>query len=170
MKNINYLILHRYLLIAVFFFASCDSSEHSNSETILNDTIHEVSGSEIDPNTPEVLTEREFYERGYNFCDSVNVEVVFIHNDVTEVPEITVDTLTIDNRLRNEGFTHESTSHGNWQYGPRMITMNFSKDSCQCVVLKKYQSSNDTQNDTLFVTEQIICGYGFDFPFSLIEP
>ncbi len=92
-------------------------------------------------------------------CDTFSYEFQGIYPILDTLPNAVSDTLIMDGYLKTLGFQLTSGGHGNWQGGPRLITLELTKGSCNCKVFKKYYY-NDTLADgkyNLRVTEKVVC-------------
>lgn len=90
-----------------------------------------------------------------DLCDTFAIEVKGLYTMLDTLPDATLDSVFLDNILVENGFVVKSSGRGNWQYGPRFITLELQRDSCFCSVYKKYYAS--VQDDSLQISERLVC-------------
>lgn len=94
-----------------------------------------------------------------NPCDTFSYEFPGLYPIIDTLPNAFSDSLIMDNYLKTLGFKVSSSGHGNWEGGPRIMTLELTKGDCKCKVFKKYYY-NDTLADgkyNLRVTEKVVC-------------
>ena len=94
-----------------------------------------------------------------NPCDTFSYEFTGLYSILDTLPNAFSDSLIMDNYLKTLGFIVSSSGHGNWEGGPRIITLELTKGDCHCKVFKKYYY-NDTLAGgkyNLRVTEKVVC-------------
>lgn len=90
-----------------------------------------------------------------NLCDTFAIEVKGLYAVLDTLPDATFDSVFLDNLLLENGFVVKNAGRGNWQHGPRFITLELQRDSCFCSVYKKYYAS--AKSDSLHITERLVC-------------
>lgn len=99
-----------------------------------------------------------------NPCDTFSIEFSGLYPIIDSIPNAFQDTLFLDNFLKDIGFVVVSSGYGNWENGPRIMTLELTKGDCKCTVFKKYYY-NDSLADgkyKLRVTEKIVCNASND--------
>ena len=90
-----------------------------------------------------------------------------VHTPIIDTfPSIVQDSIFLDTLLKEMGMHYVTSGWGNWELGPRIISMMLALDACSCHVHKAYfydQMRSDSTWD-LRVTERVEC----NVPDSLI--
>lgn len=92
-------------------------------------------------------------------CDTFSIEFDGLYPIIDTLPNAFSDTLLTDNYLRKLGFRVISSSHGNWDEGPRFMELDLIKDDCKCTVFKKYYYHDSLPDGAynLRITEKLVC-------------
>lgn len=149
-KQINLKI--RIFIFMMLIFSSC--TESGSNHEVVTSKLHNVETkfihfqdlniSQIDP------------------CDSFSLEVEHIYPDVEELPPAHLDTAFLDNDLKRRGFKTINSGWGNFEDGPRMLSIELSNKVCRCTVYKKYSSKrgigeNGISRIYYTITERMVC-------------
>ncbi len=73
----------------------------------------------------------------------------------TIIPQESEDKLMLVKELKALGFRQSNAGRGNWEHGPRIISVTLEKTGCNCRVDKLYYSLKEENN--FEVSERIIC-------------
>lgn len=95
-------------------------------------------------------------------CDTFSIEVEGIYPVIDELAPAHLDTAFLDNELKQKGFKTYKSGWGNFEEGPRLLSIELSKQKCNCKVYKKYILKERIGDDGLtrnfyIVTEKIVC-------------
>lgn len=86
--------------------------------------------------------------------DSTETEIKNVYKRKVKLNITFDDTIHLGRILKRKGFTQTNWGQGNWQQGPRIMMLTLRKGNCECEVIKRYYSTEDT----LFIpTESIAC-------------
>lgn len=101
----------------------------------------------------QALGIEEFEQLKLNGCDTFSCEVHNIYPEQKEILAGNLDTAYLDNFLKEQGFEVVNSGWGNYQKGPRILSLELAKDDCKCKVFKMYE----TVGDGFVVKEKIVC-------------
>lgn len=72
-----------------------------------------------------------------NLCDKISVELTGLY-EIIDTLKSNINESTLSGKyLVSEGFTKTTAGIGNWEKGPRMLHVNYVRDSCFCDVYEK---------------------------------
>ncbi len=104
--------------------------------------------------------EWEQTSRVESICATGKVEIVNLYPDSDSIPSLG-DNLYLVKYLRDYGFKNESPSSGNWEFGPRMVSISMKSTTCTCQVDKLYYSLENSNQYR--ITERLFC-YANELP------
>lgn len=110
----------------------------------------------------EYLTFDDYKKRKLNPCDTFSIEVANIYDDINELSPAHLDTALLDNMLQEKGFKTVHSGWGNFEKGPRILSLELSNGQCNCKVYKKYIylesiGENGQIRNFYKVKEKIVC-------------
>jgi hypothetical protein len=135
------------IIIALILFLSISVSKSQS-----NENQQKMDNQSIEKNI--------FTEKVLDFvitnCDNREIELPNLYDSLTKiVPEDSVERLILVQLLKKRDFKIIHWSRGNHPMGPRFITIEMIKDSCECMVTKIYYSTID--ENVYKVAERIKC-------------
>lgn len=139
------------LLFLSVVFTSCESTNTSNRPTSIQST-DTVATYRICSTTLDSLQ--------FDFCEELSVEFVCLYDTINSIPVHTDESFEADDLLTSAGFLRQNYGWGNWPLGPRIISIHYTKDSCDCHLMKKCFFHGEDSSGVVFevrITEQIIC-------------
>ena len=94
-----------------------------------------------------------------NPCDTFSIEFEGLYQPTDTLPNGAEETLILDNFLKERGYTQVDYGRGNWDRGPRIVSLELVKENCRCHVYKKYYYLDKTNANkfSLKITEKIVC-------------
>jgi hypothetical protein len=100
------------------------------------------------------LSPEEVVDVAIRLHDSTETEIKNVYKSKVKLNVTFDDTIHLGRILKRKGFTQTDWGQGNWQQGPRIMMLTLQKGNCECEVIKRYYSTEDT----LFLpTESISC-------------
>lgn len=92
-------------------------------------------------------------------CASFVYDYSGLHSVVDTLPAITDDSIYIDTLLKEMGMKLVDFGWGNWQEGPRMMTMKLALDACTCTVTKAYFFQDELPDGhwNARIMERVVC-------------
>lgn len=90
-----------------------------------------------------------------DICSTVDLEFVDLYPILDSIASDKNEKLILVESLKNKGFQAINWGRGNWQYGPRIVSISMSNGQCNCQIDKLYYSTNT--NEEYKVTERIKC-------------
>lgn len=95
-------------------------------------------------------------------CTSFSIEVSGLYAMQETYLPAHLDTAYLDNLLKAQGFKLVKSGWGNWEKGPRIISLELVKEKCHCTVFKKYAlhqtiGENGERKDGFTITEKVVC-------------
>jgi hypothetical protein len=140
------------ILLSLVFFINCsadkktDSNNNAKSSYIVTTIIARADITRLQ----KMIS---------NPCDTFSYEFSGLYPILDTLPNAFSDSLIMDNYLKSLGFKVSSTGHGNWENGPRVVTLELTKGNCNCKVYKKYYYNDSLPDGTynLRVTEKVVC-------------
>jgi len=144
----------QYIFLSLIFF-SCSENNANRSEIKSQQTKRKLVKTKI-------IDIKEFKKDHINPCDTFSIEVENIYPEIDSLPPAHLDTAYLDNNLKIRGFKTFKSGWGNFQDGPRMISLELSDGSCNCNVYKKYVlrkriDENGQTKNYYKVVERIVC-------------
>jgi hypothetical protein len=108
-------------------------------------------------NAPEYVNARfkTFNWTTKRICEIGQMEFIDIYSELDSISSDDYERLEVVEKLKSIGFTETDWGRGNWQLGPRIVSITLTNGQCDCEVDKLYYS---TISKTKFkVTERIMC-------------
>lgn len=135
-------------MFVVIILFGCSNKMNSELEIKKKNTIvtQEISISNVD-------------SLELDLCDKISVELTGLY-EIVDTLASNINEATLSGKyLVSEGFIKTSAGMGNWQKGPRMLHVEYVRDSCFCNISKKYyyNEMDSDGNYNLRITERIIC-------------
>ena len=98
-----------------------------------------------------------------NFCDTFSIEVNGLYPIQLELPPAGSDISKLKFLLQKSGFKQFDWGGGDWEKGPRIMTSQFKKGTCNCEVSKVYYYNKKMKdgNYNLRVSERLSCNSRF---------
>jgi hypothetical protein len=110
----------------------------------------------------KIIDIQEFKKGQFDPCDTFSIEVENIYPEMKSLPPAHLDTAYLDNDLKSKGYKTIKSGWGNFQEGPRILSIELSNENCHCNIFKKYilmQSigENGLTRNYYKVNEKIVC-------------
>lgn len=88
-------------------------------------------------------------------CEIEQLEFTDIYDKLDSISDDKFERLVVVEKLKTIGFTKTDWGRGNWELGPRIVSITLTNGQCDCRVDKLYYSTN--AKGTYKVTERIVC-------------
>ena len=137
----------------IILFLSCNNS---NEATVKPPASHDAK---LNPNLDFIWDAKSITRDSISdimdlLCDSITYEIIDLYPGGDSIPKD--DWFILDDTLKMRGFKVVETGRGNWDKGPRIITMTLETNSCICRLDKLYYSQ--PSHDRVYrVTERFAC-------------
>jgi hypothetical protein len=110
----------------------------------------------------KIIDIQEFKNDQIDPCDTFSIEVENIYPEIESLLPAHLDTVYLDNDLKSKGYKTVKSGWGNFQEGPRMLSIELSNGNCNCKVYKKYIlmhiiGENGQIKNYYKVVERIVC-------------
>ena len=150
MRNLKLLIL---MILFPIHTNSCTNSSSEKTEKTKSQK-PEKSKNENEWNYKEVKQEH-FVSLMTDICATIDMEFIDLHPNTDSITSDEYENIILVDSLKAKGFAQTNWSRGNWQEGPRIISITMSNKQCECKVDKLYYSTK--KNNHYKVTERIKC-------------
>lgn len=88
-------------------------------------------------------------------CSTKDLEFIDLYPVLDSIASDNFENLILVDSLKTKGFKVTTWSRGNWQDGPRIVSLTLSNDECDCQVDKLYYSTEE--EGKYKVAERIKC-------------
>ena len=88
-------------------------------------------------------------------CEIGQLEFIDIYSIVDSISDDKFERLVVAEKLKSIGFTKTNWGRGNWELGPRIVSVTLTNGQCTCQVDKLYYATDDPRKYK--VTERISC-------------
>ena len=114
----------------------------------------EETGSNIDTDYKEV--DKSYLDTLLkDICSTEALEFKGLYQNLDSIASDRYEKLALVDSLKKRGFRVTNWGRGNWEFGPRIVSLDLSKETCVCQVDKLYYT---TQKENEYrVTERIKC-------------
>lgn len=130
MSNQHSLKNTQYIFLILIFFSCTENNTNRNEINSQQTKLGLVKTKIIDI--------QEFKKGQIEPCDTFSIDVENIYPEMDSLPPAHLDTAYLDNNLKNKGYKTIKSGWGNFQEGPRILSIELSNGSCNCNVYKKY--------------------------------
>ena len=100
-----------------------------------------------------------------NFCDTFSIEINGLYPIQIDLPPAASDNSKVKILLQRSGFKQVDWGGGNWDKGPRIMTSQYKKGTCNCEVSKVYYYNKKMKdgNYNMRVSERLSCNAKFNW-------